>query len=230
VSSNILIVESKNDKCFLQAVIRDLQQNIQVAPPIISDEDYRLMEGLDKKKLTDALKDLKADIQKGGIERVGIIIDIDNFPKEQRISFINECVQEAFTEASLLTTVKEFVTLTVEDINIKLACYFTNVGGQGELETVLKLIKKESSVYADCLESWKNCLQKSGQQITVKEFDKFWVDMYIRFDTCSKKEKNQAERKCSMKNFDYVMTHKTKIWDFGHPVLNDLKDFLHLFC
>ncbi|WP_445632401.1 DUF4435 domain-containing protein [Nostoc sp. DSM 114161] len=230
MSSNILIVESKNDKCFLQAVIRDLQQNIQVAPPIISDEDYRLMEGLDKKKLTDALKDLKADIQKGGIERVGIIIDIDNFPKEQRISFINECVQEAFTEASLLTTVKEFVTLTVEDINIKLACYFTNVGGQGELETVLKLIKKESSVYADCLESWKNCLQKSGQQITVKEFDKFWVDMYIRFDTCSKKEKNQAERKCSMKNFDYVMTHKTKIWDFGHPVLNDLKDFLHLFC
>ncbi|BAY78399.1 hypothetical protein NIES25_48730 [Nostoc linckia NIES-25] len=229
MSSNILIVESKNDKCFLQAVIRHLQQNIQVAPPIISEEDYRLMEGLDKKKLTDALKDLKADIQKGGIERVGIIIDIDNFPEKQRISFINECVQEAFTEASLLTTVKEFVTLTVEDINIKLACYFTNVDGQGELETVLKLIKNQSSVYADCLESWKNCLQNNEQKITIKEFDKFWVDMYIRFDTCSKTEKKQAERKCSMKNFDYVMTHKTKIWDFEHPLLNDLKDFLHLF-
>jgi hypothetical protein len=54
--------------------------------------------------------------------------------------------------------------------------------------------------------------------------------MYIRFDTCSKNEKKQAERKCSMKNFDYVMTNKTKIWNFKHPVLNELNDFLNLFC
>jgi len=54
--------------------------------------------------------------------------------------------------------------------------------------------------------------------------------MYIRFDTCSKSEKKQAERKCSMKGFDYIMTNKPAIWDFEHPALNDLKDFLRLFC
>lgn len=231
MSSNILIVESKNDKYFLQAIIRDLNCNIEVAPPIlISEEDYMSMDGLNKTKLTKALKDLNADIQKGEIERVGIVIDIDNDQESDRINFINECVKEAFTEAPLLVGVKEFVNLTVDEINIQLACYFTNVNGQGELETLLKTIKKQGSVHADCLESWKNCLQSNGKKITVKEFNKFWVDMYIRFDTCSKNDKKQAERKCSMKGFDYVMNDKTTIWDFKHPALNDLKDFLQLFC
>ncbi|MEH1782698.1 MAG: DUF3226 domain-containing protein [Nostoc sp.] len=231
MSSNILIVESKNDKYFLQAIIRYLNLNIEVASPIIiSEEDYRPMDGLNKTKLTNALKDLKADIQKGKIERVGIIIDIDNDRESDRINFINECVQQAFTEAPLLVKVKEFVNLTIDGLNIQLACYFTNLDGQGELETVLKNIKSQGSIHADCLESWKKCLQKNGKEISVKDFNKFWVDMYIRFDTCSKSEKKQAERKCSMKGFDYVMTNKTAIWDFEHPALNDLKDFLRLFC
>ncbi|MBC6430551.1 hypothetical protein FM036_06805 [Nostoc sp. HG1] len=95
---------------------------------------------------------------------------------------------------------------------------------------MLKSIKAQGSVHADCLESWKDCLQNNGEQITVKEFNKFWVDMYIRFDTCSKYEKKQAERKCSMKGFDYVMKNKTAVWNFEHPALNDLKGFLQLFC
>ncbi|WP_375494224.1 DUF3226 domain-containing protein [uncultured Nostoc sp.] len=224
-------MESKNDKYFLQAIIRYLNLNIEVASPIIiSEEDYRPMDGLNKTKLTNALKDLKADIQKGKIERVGIIIDIDNDRESDRINFINKCVQQAFTEAPLLVKVKEFVNLTLDGLNIQLACYFTNLDGQGELETVLKNIKSQGSIHADCLESWKKCLQKNGKKISVKDFNKFWVDMYIRFDTCSKSEKKQAERKCSMKGFDYVMTNKTAIWDFEHPALNDLKDFLRLFC
>ena len=73
-------------------------------------------------------------------------------------------------------------------------------------------------------------MQKHGKEISLKEFNKFWVDMYIRFDTCSKSDKKQADRKCSMRGFDYVMTNKAVIWDFEHPVLNDLKKFLGLFC
>lgn len=41
MSSNILIVESKNDKCFFQAIINHLNCNIEIASPIlISEEDY----------------------------------------------------------------------------------------------------------------------------------------------------------------------------------------------
>ncbi|WP_071188702.1 DUF3226 domain-containing protein [Trichormus sp. NMC-1] len=88
MSSNILIVESKNDQFFLQAIIRHLNCNIEVesiepTPPIIiSEDDYKSMEGLNSKKLIAALNSLKADIEKGEIERVGIVIDIDDVDLE----------------------------------------------------------------------------------------------------------------------------------------------------
>ncbi|MGM3305446.1 DUF3226 domain-containing protein [Anabaena sp. WFMT] len=227
MSSNIVIVESNNDKYFLQAIIRYLNFNIEVAPPIIiSEDDYKSMNGLNLTKLKDALKDLKADIQKGEIERVGIVIDIDDKGESERINFINECIQEVFPGSPLLAKVKQFINITFDDFNIQLACYFTNVDGQGELETVLKIIKSKDSNYADCLESWKSCLNNHGQEITIKDFDKFWVSIYLRFDTCSKRDKKQAERKCS---FEYAMEKKAEIWDFEHPTLNDLKEFMQMF-
>lgn len=227
MSSNILIVESKNDQFFLQAIICRLNFNIEVAPPIIiSEDDYRSMNGLNPTKLKDALKDLKADIEKGKIDRVGIVIDIDDQQESDRISFINECIQDVFPESPLLEEVKKFINVTLDDINIQLACYFTNVDGRGELETVLKNIKNKDSVYANCLESWKDCLKSHGKEIKIKDFDKFWVSVYLRFDTCSKREKKQAKSKCS---FEYAMANKPEIWDFENPILNDLKEFLQMF-
>ena len=56
MARNILIVESKNDKYFFQAIINKLNLDIEVAKPIrVSDEDYREMDGLNHKKLKDAL-------------------------------------------------------------------------------------------------------------------------------------------------------------------------------
>ncbi|MBD2693212.1 DUF3226 domain-containing protein [Anabaena catenula] len=228
MSSNILIVESKNDQFFLQAIIRYLNFNIEVAPPILlSEDDYMSMNGLNPTKLKDALKDLKADIEKGKIERIGIVIDIDDQQEVKRINLINECIQEVFPKSPFIEEVKKFINITVEDINIQLACYFTNVDGTGELETVLKMIKSKNSDYADCLESWKDCLKNYGKEIKIKDFDKFWVNTYIRYDTCSKKESKQAYKKCT---FEYAMSEKASIWNFEHPTLNDLKKFLQMFC
>ena len=228
MSSNILIVESKNDQFFLQAIIRYLNFNIEIAPAIIiSEDDYRAMNGLNQTKLKNAFKDLKADIQKGEIERVGIVIDMDDKEEIERINFINECIQEVFPESQSLEKVKEFINISFDGFNIQLACYFTNFSGQGELETVLKMIKSQNSDYADCLEMWKDCLNNHDKSISIKEFNKFWVSIYLRFDTCSKKEKKQAERKCS---FEFAMSEKAWIWDFEHPTLNDLKEFLQMFC
>ncbi|MEI6442109.1 MAG: DUF3226 domain-containing protein [Nostocales cyanobacterium ELA583] len=185
------------------------------------------MNGLNPTKLKNALKDLKADIQKGEIERVGIIIDIDDQVEIDRINFVNECIQEVFPESQSLEEVKRFININFDVFNIQLACYFINLNGKGELETVLKEIKTQNSDYADCLETWKDCLNNHDKSISVKEFNKFWVSIYIRFDTCSKKEKKQAKRKCS---FESAMSEKTWIWDFEHPTLNDLKEFLQMFC
>lgn len=230
MNKNILIVESKNDKHFFQAIIRKLNLDIEISSPIlISDQDYREMDGLSDQKLKQVLRNLAASIQRGEIEKVGVIIDTDNCQEVDRVSFVNQCMQEVFPNSELLSEVNKFINLNVDDLNVQLACYFTNIDGQGELETVLKEIKQKESIHADCLESWKNCLVINGKTIKDKDFDKFWVNIYVRFDTCSNHDRRQAGSKCSMRSFDYVMENKVDIWDLDHPILDNLNQFLRLF-
>jgi hypothetical protein len=227
--SNIVIVESKNDRIFMQAMVEKLNCDIQVEKPIYID-DYESLEGLSEKKLINTLKDLEADLQKRDIEKIGIIIDIDNYSEQERLQFVDRCIQQVF-EAESLSSTKQFIDICGDNgTKAKLACYFTNVGGRGELETLLKAIKAKDSTYADCLDSWKTCLENQGKEISQKDFDKFWISNYIRYDTCSNQEQKQAGNKCSMSQFNYVMEHKKEIWDWDNSVLDDLKEFFRLFC
>ncbi|MEG4967781.1 hypothetical protein QUB11_14255 [Microcoleus sp. B6-A1] len=228
--SNIVIVESKNDAIFMQAMVKKLNCDVQVEKPIYID-DYERLEGLSETKLITTLKALEADIQKRDIEKIGIIIDIDNYSEAERLEFVNECIQQVFESEETLSSTKQFIDICGDNgTKAKLACYFTNFEGQGELETLLKAIKARESPHADCLDSWKTCIESQGQQINQKGFDKFWVSIYLRYDTCSDNEQQQAGRKCTMSGFDYVMKHKKDIWDWDNPALNDLKEFFTLFC
>ena len=213
----------------MQAMVEKLNYDVQLEPPIYIN-DYESLEGLSETKLINTLKALEANIDKRDIEKIGIIIDIDNDSEQQRLQFVDRCIKQVF-ESETLSSTKQFIDIcTNYGTNAKLACYFTNVGGKGELETLLKAIKAKDSTYADCLDSWKICLESQGKKINQKEFDKFWISNYIRFDTCSKQEQKQAGSKCSMSKFDYVMEHKKDIWDWNNPALDDLKEFFKLFC
>jgi uncharacterized protein YqgV (UPF0045/DUF77 family) len=227
--SNIVIVESKNDKIFMQAMVEKLNCDIQVDPPIYID-DYKSLEGLSETELIKALKNLIRKIDRKDIEKIGIIIDIDNYSEQERLKFVDRCIKQVFQAESLSST-KQFIDICTDiGTNAKLACYFTNFEGKGELETLLKAIKARESPHADCLNSWKTCIENQGQQINQKGFDKFWLSIYLRYDTCSDNEQQQAGRKCSMSGFDYVMEHKKDIWDWNNPALDDLKEFFTLFC
>ncbi|MEG4839579.1 DUF3226 domain-containing protein [Microcoleus sp. B9-D4] len=228
--SNIVIVESKNDKFFMQAMVEKLNCDIQVEKPIYIG-DYEPLEGLSETELIKALKNLIRKIDRKDIEKIGIIIDIDNCAEQERLKFVDRCIKQVFKAESLSST-KQFIDIcTDHGTNAKLACYFTNVGGKGELETLLKAIKARESPYADCLDSWRSCIkEKEGKEIKQKDFDKFWVSIYLRYDTCSNQEQKQAGKKCSMSGFDYVMKHKKDIWNWAHPALDDLKEFFKLFC
>jgi hypothetical protein len=226
---NKLIVESKNDKAFIEALIRHLNVAAEVDKPIFID-DFESLDGLNPTKLTVKLNDVFSEVAKKPIEKIGILLDIDNEGAANRTQLINDCLQKTTAKsAQLINHTNELIRYEIEGVNVEIACFFTNINGIGELETVLKVIKNRDSVYADCLESWKNCLIKNGKSISDKDFDKFWVANYVRFDTCSNKETKQAGNKCSLQNFDYVLEKTPPVFDFEHEVLNELKDFLKLF-
>ena len=235
--SNILIVESKNDKIFIEKLIEILTlDNIKVDEPIcdpknpINIDKYKCLNGLNQSLMVDALDSLSNGLIKNDINKIGLIIDQDLYTREERLNFINICVNKVFEMSTSIDDINKLITVTNKDkISLQLGCYFTNVNGQGELETVLKTIKTELSPHADCLESWRSCLKEQAKNISDKDFNKFWISNYIRFDTCSRKESKQAGSKCSMSAFEYVLKEKSHIFDFEHSVLKEMKDFLKLF-
>jgi len=248
--ANYLIVESKNDQCFIEALIKHInaqiykvrhlevaldqkpvQGNSQLKTLGIQVSGYETLEGLDPAKLKRPLQDLKSKAEKGQVEKIGILLDLDQETEADRLNLVNGCLQDIFPQTQGCSQISQFTKIDQDDpeFSIQVACYFTQIKGQGDLETLLKAIKNRDSPYADCLNSWRSCLQEYGQVVTQKEFDKFWVSQYIRWDTCSRNDRKQADRKCNLNNLEYVMKNKPEIWDFDHFHLEDLKQFLRLF-
>ena len=237
---NRIIVESKNDKAFVSALVSNRNiQNTEVDAPISVDENsYVLLDGSDPNPvkptlLIKKLKEIKTDIRKIGISNIGIILDIDNASHDRRFLAVNNAIKEAFKkEYDSFTEVNEECRLFPMQFGadlINFACYFTNIEESGDLETLLRSIAVGETDFADCLESWKTCIESKGHTISKKDFDKFWVSNYLRFDTCTREDSKQAGKKCSFAAFDYVMTNKPQIFDLNSKHLDDLSEFLRLF-
>lgn len=210
---NKLIVESKNDKFFIEALSSSLSLNqIEVDEPLCSIDEYICLDGIDN--LKHKLQDLKLD----DIDKLGIILDADEVGIDTRIAQINKILQELRLNIQL-DTINDFKE--DKELGINISCHILNIGGKGELENILKKIAKKDSTFADCLDSWKECLEEKGQEISQKDFLKFWINNYIRFDTCTKEEQKQISRKCS---FQKAM--QKDIWNFDDEALDSLKEFL----
>jgi len=217
--SNRLIVESKNDQAFVQALVDYLNlPNIFVSAfesvkVEICKEDYLLSDGVSLASLIGELKTIKSESQKEVIDKIGIILDADDSISEKLIT-INSALKKVFPliEEDLFVKPNELKELILEDNQvIQVACHMINVNEVGELENLLREIKTQNSDYADCLESWRSCVEQKDKKITEKEFVKFWVNNYVRFDTCSKSEKKQVKTNCSMECFGNVMKNKLHI-------------------
>lgn len=207
VSKNILIVESENDKYFFQEVVNSISGvDIESLEAVCKIDDYECLGGISK--LEAKLTEIKRRIKKDDISTIGIIFDANSVGIEKRKEQIETAVSNVLSDIS--------------DVEIKI--HILNVDGHGELETVLRVIKSEESTYADCLNSWQECLSAQGKSIKDKDFDKFWVQVYQRYDCCTDKEQKQADRKC-----DNEASFKKPIWNLDHEVLDDLKKFLASF-
>lgn len=219
VSNNLLIVESHNDKFFIERLRTIITADFDVSTPFCRIDEYECLDGLSK--LTLKLDEIKSDIEKGHYNKLGILLDADKAGIKKRVEFINEAIKSI---DNTLDIIEPNTWYKSKILDIEISCHILNVNGHGELETVLKEIKSQDSIFADCLYSWQTCLDKNNKQISQKEFDKFWVSIYGRYDCCDKTEQKQAGRKCNME-----ASLQKDIWDFSHPILNDVKSYLASF-
>lgn len=213
---NKLIVESQNDKYFVQRIIKKLNlKNIEISEPICSIDEYICLDGISK--LKNKLQDMKLD----SIDKLGIIIDADDIGIEKRIDEINTILNELKLDIKL-ENINEFKKDSKYDLEI--ACYILNINGKGDLDLILKNIAINSTVYADCLSSWEDCLKIHKMKISEKEMIKFWVNNYIKFDICDKKERKQSFKNCNLEK-----ALQKDVWNFEDKHLEGLKTFLKLF-
>ena len=147
--SNLLIVESKNDKYFIEALIKHLNLSIKVDEPICSTNEYECLGGIGN--LISKLESVKSNIEKHNIDKIGIIFDADDKGIDERTKTIEDAIN---------TTCKEY--------SLKFKIYIINIDGKGELETILKKIASQKHTMADCSEEWNKCCLDNKKQLTKK--------------------------------------------------------------
>ncbi|MCX8481508.1 MAG: hypothetical protein ORN58_06285, partial [Sediminibacterium sp.] len=74
---------------------------------------------------------------------------------------------------------------------------------------------------------WKECLIFNGVEINDSDFNKFWLNIYIRYDTCTNQDSKHADKNCSLKNFEKLI--EKDIFDLEHNNLDELKSFFKCF-
>ncbi|KJV06538.1 DUF3226 domain-containing protein [Methylocucumis oryzae] len=221
MSNNLLIVESYNDKFFIERLQRELRDaDFLVDKPIIN--DFECLGGLTQKSLQDKLQEVSFDIGKRGLSKIGILVDANSVGIQDRVELINKAIKSIDPNMNMLATNTWYNSASLD---VSFSCHILNVNGFGELETLLKTIKNKSSPYADCLNAWRSCLDNAdAKAIGDKDFNKFWVNVYQRYDGCSKDDQKQAGRKCNLQ-----ASLEKDLWDFSHSVLHDLKAYLQAF-
>lgn len=213
---NKLIVEGSGDKVFVNKLIEILNiENLEISEPLCTIDECICLDGLGN--LEKKLKDIKLD----GLDKLGILIDADEVGIQTRISEINKILKKLNIDI-VFENINELKKDSKNDIEI--ACHILNIKDKGSLDNILKAIAKSPSNYADCLESWKKCLEEKKEKVPETVFIKFWVNNYLRFDTCSKDEQKQIFKNCSLEK-----ALEKDVWDFEHKSLDSLKDFLKLF-
>ena len=217
-----IIVEGKNDKFFIEALlgIKD------VVSPLVEElggiNDFEYSDKIEKK-----LTIYKTQAENKSLKKVGIIIDQDN-KENDRIAFLNKMIAKVFGEEYFLKKVQDSIEIKLEDNILKISCFIVNINGEGELSTVLKAIKSQNkpSLFADCLIKWWECADTEKKIIDQVEFDKNWYHYYIKWDNSTHQERQQAGKYCSL---EYSLHHKRDIWNFENSALDELKDYLKKF-
>lgn len=216
VSKNLLIVEGDSDEIFIKKLSELVKADVEISSPICRIDEYKCLGGKDNLKFK--LDEIKSDIEKGYFNKVGIILDADKVGIQERVSNINDAIKTITDDVALVEPNQWYRS---DNLDVEISCHILNVDGYGELETLLRAIKSQDSPFADCLEAWRACLKNQKKEVNQKVFDKFWIDIYGRYDCCPEKSGDKCTSKLTLQK-DYV-------WNFSHLALTDLRNYLAMF-
>lgn len=223
MSKSVLIVESHNDKFFIERLLRHLniQSALEVSRPICSIDEYVCLPGLSVKALERKLNEVYTDIEKKDLGKIGILVDADAVGIGNRLSEVNEALASSQFAISLPSVNQAIV---YGEFNVAISCHIVNIDGYGELETILKAIASGSKQFVNCLDDWRQCLKNNDSDLSDKHFNKFWLNIYQRYDSCSKRERTNPDKDCS-----FQASLDKDIWNFEHTCLEELKAYLRSF-
>ncbi|HHC11110.1 MAG TPA: hypothetical protein ENK99_01790 [Campylobacterales bacterium] len=206
--NNLLIVEGKSDKYIIENLIKHIGlKNVEVGKPVCNIDKCEDLGGtgeLDKK-----LTAIKKRVRKEYIKKIGIIFDADSIGIEKQTNNIKKIISSVFNES----------------LNVEFCIHIINVNGFGELEDLLRNITAFKPNMANCLDSWQECL--NDQKLTDKEFNKLWIQVYEKYDCCTKEEQENMKDNCNKKK----LLEDKKVYKFDADIkeLEELKKFLQEF-
>lgn len=206
MAKNIIIVEDQNDQYAFEAIIRhiNLQDNLEVIDtPDVEDTISWLhfpKEDNSQKQtaLVISLENLLTGFMNEKYDKVAIVRDMDNSNIQDMFASTNTALKEAYPTAyKAVTTMNtlvpfEFIQNTTGNkITIYFACHFVGINKngerKGEIEDILKAIKKQPSPIADCVDKHlPECLKMNEITLREKDLVKLWFNNYQRYDQLAK--------------------------------------------
>jgi hypothetical protein len=237
MARTLIIVEDDSDKYTFEAIIRHIHLQNTFSVMLTPDIDWKAIHDENNPEkptaLINALKSLLNDISKEKYDKIGIVRDMDNNTKENRLELVNRALQEAYpTVAQPLTDINSLVQFnftqnsTGNILGVHFACHFVHLDNKGEIEDILKAIKTQPSPIADCVDTHlPSCLEISDEELREKDLVKLWFNNYQRYDTLPKKL-----RKNPFTTTKYIMEERTHLFDFDKDIveLTELKAFLYM--
>jgi hypothetical protein len=221
--NNIVIVEEITDKIFIEKYVEYLKANFP--------KEYLLIDSIKTANGQDALASIlsaqKISIKKGETKNIGILLDADEEGIEAKIKdIINDAIETAFKAQHHIKDINKTFRIEYEGNSFNIFCYIFNIDGKGELEDILKEIRKDKNTKSPmCLDKFVKCLGGFNDAYPEKEYKKNFIWFY-GYDCIKTKESDTEKTKDKLKNYEY---YSSDYLNLEHDALNGLKTFLSLF-
>jgi hypothetical protein len=111
IVANVIIVESQDDAAFLRAIIEHINESNHLTITIV---EFYILDGIERenyRSLEQRLKRLNNTLLKDDIQKIGIVLDLDEQTREERLALVSQCIQRVFREAARIDDTQKLFQL-----------------------------------------------------------------------------------------------------------------------